>query len=104
MSDPINWYQSQRSTADLWFASVDPTLPAPWRSVMDDYGVLAFYWNLETNVSQYEHPNPPPPPPPPPHPSPDHCQFPFEYKPTLPSSDLTYRPPDYPASYILSFP
>ncbi|TQD81901.1 hypothetical protein C1H46_032552 [Malus baccata] len=57
MSDPINWYQSQRSTVDLWFASVDPTLSAPWRSVMDESGGLVFYWNPETNVSQYEHPN-----------------------------------------------
>ncbi|KAM1120585.1 hypothetical protein TB2_002264 [Malus domestica] len=69
MSDPINWYQSQRSTVDLWFASVDPTFLASWRNVMDDFGGLAFYWKLETNVSHYEHPNSAPPPPP--HP-PDH--------------------------------
>ncbi|KAM1052583.1 hypothetical protein ACFX13_000177 [Malus domestica] len=69
MSDPINWYQSQRSIVDLWFDFVDPTLPAPW-SVMDESSGLVFYWNPETNVSQYEHPNPPPPPPPPP--PPDH--------------------------------
>ncbi|KAM1661293.1 hypothetical protein ACFX15_003894 [Malus domestica] len=48
---------------DLWFASIDPTLPAPWRSVMDESSGLVFYWNPETNVSQYEHPNPAPPPP-----------------------------------------
>ncbi|KAM2195439.1 hypothetical protein ACFX1R_029440 [Malus domestica] len=49
-----------------------------------------------------KHPNPPPPSPlpSPPHPPPDHYQFPFEYKPTFPSLDLTYRPPDYPASYM----
>ncbi|KAM1432581.1 hypothetical protein EV1_014557 [Malus domestica] len=100
MSDPINWYQSQRSTVDLWFASVDPTLPAPWRSVMDEPSGLVFYWNPETNVSQYEHPNPAPPPPPLP---PDHYQFPW-YTPTFPSSDCTYRPPDYPASYMPELP
>ncbi|KAB2597089.1 leucine-rich repeat extensin-like protein 6 [Pyrus ussuriensis x Pyrus communis] len=36
---------------NLWFASVDPTLPAPWRSVMDESGGLAFYWNPETDHS-----------------------------------------------------
>ncbi|CAN6721624.1 unnamed protein product [Malus baccata var. baccata] len=98
MSDPINWYQSQRSTTELWFAPVDPTLPAPWTNVMDDSSGLTFYWNPETNVSQYEHPNSAPPPPP--HP-PDHYQIPYDYKPTFHSSDCTYRPPDYPASYML---
>ncbi|KAB2594893.1 leucine-rich repeat extensin-like protein 6 [Pyrus ussuriensis x Pyrus communis] len=95
MSDPINWYQSQRSTAALWFGPVDPTLPAPWTSVIDDSSGMVFYWNPETNVSQYEHPKPPPP-----HPPPDHYHIPFEYKPTFPSSDPTYLPPDYPASYM----
>ncbi|KAB2599962.1 hypothetical protein D8674_010233 [Pyrus ussuriensis x Pyrus communis] len=51
MSDPINWYQSQRSPMDLWFGPVDPTLPTPWKSVTDDSTDLVFYWNPETNVS-----------------------------------------------------
>ncbi|KAM1503830.1 hypothetical protein ACFX1X_000072 [Malus domestica] len=100
MSDPIIGYQSQRSTVDLWFAFVDPMLLAPWRSVMDESGDLAFYWNPETDVSQYEHSNPSPRPPLYP---PDHYQIPYEYKNTFPFSDCNYRPPDYPASYIPEF-
>ncbi|KAM1707653.1 hypothetical protein ACFX13_000792 [Malus domestica] len=88
MSDPINWYQSQRSTVDLWFASVYPTLLAPWRSVMDESSGLVFYWNPETNVSQYEHLNPAPPPPP--HPLHDHYQISYEYRPTFPYSNYAY--------------
>ncbi|KAB2597147.1 leucine-rich repeat extensin-like protein 6 [Pyrus ussuriensis x Pyrus communis] len=101
MYDPIIWYQSQRSTMDLWFASVDSTLPASWRSVMDESGGLAFYWNPEADVFQYEHPNLAPPPPPYP---PDHYQILYEYKHTFPSSDCDYRPPDYPTSYMPEFP
>ncbi|KAM1234568.1 hypothetical protein ACFX2J_004128 [Malus domestica] len=96
MSDSINWYQSQRSTVDLWFASIDPTLPAPWRSVMDESSGLVFYWNPETNVSQYEHPNPAPPPPL--FPS-DHYQFPLYTPPIVPIDPQITQP-----RICLSFP
>ncbi|CAD6255686.1 unnamed protein product [Miscanthus lutarioriparius] len=36
------------------FAPDDPTLPAPWKALID--GVTLYYWNPETNVTQYEKP------------------------------------------------
>ncbi|WVZ82637.1 hypothetical protein U9M48_029881 [Paspalum notatum var. saurae] len=51
------------------FAPDDPTLPEPWKGLID--GATLYYWNPETNVTQYEKPaaaapplpaGPPPPP------------------------------------------
>ncbi|XP_009414695.2 ATP-dependent RNA helicase-like protein DB10 [Musa acuminata AAA Group] len=53
------------------YAPEDPTLPKPWRALVDGSTGYLYYWNPETNVTQYERPAdelPPPPPllPPPP--------------------------------------
>ncbi|KAL2464468.1 DEAD-box ATP-dependent RNA helicase 40 [Forsythia ovata] len=53
------------------YAPDDPTLPQPWKGLIDGSTGLLYYWNPETNVTQYEKPAalPPPlpsgPPPPP---------------------------------------
>uniref|UniRef100_A0A804NJD9 RNA helicase n=1 Tax=Zea mays TaxID=4577 RepID=A0A804NJD9_MAIZE len=36
------------------FAPDDPTLPVPWKALID--GATLYYWNPETNVTQYEKP------------------------------------------------
>lgn len=36
------------------YAPPDPSLPAPWKGLMDN-GVV-YYWNPETNVTQYDRP------------------------------------------------
>ncbi|XP_072993689.1 DEAD-box ATP-dependent RNA helicase 14-like [Typha latifolia] len=49
------------------YAPEDPTLPKPWRGLVDGTTGYLYYWNPETNVTQYERPQeelPPPPPPP----------------------------------------
>ncbi|BDA41823.1 DEAD-box ATP-dependent RNA helicase 14 [Coccomyxa sp. Obi] len=45
----------------------DPTLPPPWAALFDPDSGLRYYWNPETNVTQYERPvgGPPPSLPPP---------------------------------------
>lgn len=55
------------------YAPDDPTLPKPWRGLVDGTTGYLYYWNPETNVTQYERPMPPDsqlPPPPPPLPPP----------------------------------
>ncbi|KAG1368096.1 ATP-dependent RNA helicase-like protein DB10 [Cocos nucifera] len=58
------------------YAPEDPTLPKPWKALVDGSTGYLYYWNPDTNVTQYERPvtelPPPPPllPPPPPHPPP----------------------------------
>ncbi|XP_016649780.1 PREDICTED: uncharacterized protein LOC103332692 [Prunus mume] len=34
----------------------DPTLPPPWTGMFDGNLGVVYYWNAQTNVSQYEHP------------------------------------------------
>ena len=34
----------------------DPTLPPPWEALFDPDSGLRYYWNPETNVTQYERP------------------------------------------------
>lgn len=34
----------------------DPTLPRPWEALFDPDSGLRYYWNQETNVTQYERP------------------------------------------------
>ncbi|KAJ3695635.1 hypothetical protein LUZ60_001012 [Juncus effusus] len=50
------------------YAPEDPTLPKPWRGLVDGTTGYLYYWNPDTNVTQYERPLPPedhlPPPPP----------------------------------------
>ncbi|XP_062201808.1 DEAD-box ATP-dependent RNA helicase 40-like [Phragmites australis] len=55
------------------YAPDDPSLPKPWRGLVDGTTGYLYYWNPETNVTQYERPLPPEnqlPPPPPPLPPP----------------------------------
>eukprot|EP00257_Ricinus_communis_P018451 XP_015577172.1 DEAD-box ATP-dependent RNA helicase 14 [Ricinus communis] len=47
------------------YAPEDPTLPKPWMGLIDGSTGLLYYWNPETNVTQYEKPASVPPPLPP---------------------------------------
>ncbi|CAJ1963083.1 unnamed protein product [Sphenostylis stenocarpa] len=40
------------------YAPDDPTLPQPWKGLIDGSTGLLYYWNPETNVTQYEKPVP----------------------------------------------
>lgn len=40
------------------YAPDDPTLPQPWKGLIDGSTGLLYYWNPETNVTQYEKPAP----------------------------------------------
>ncbi|KAI5063784.1 hypothetical protein GOP47_0020454 [Adiantum capillus-veneris] len=56
------------------FAPDDPSLPPPWKALVDGNTGYIYYWNTDTNVTQYEKPSassgvPPLPPGPPPAPS-----------------------------------
>ncbi|KAK4380158.1 hypothetical protein RND71_002020 [Anisodus tanguticus] len=44
------------------YAPDDPTLPQPWKGLIDGSTGLLYYWNPETNVTQYEKPSALPPP------------------------------------------
>ncbi|XP_042514250.1 DEAD-box ATP-dependent RNA helicase 40-like [Macadamia integrifolia] len=47
------------------YAPDDPTLPQPWKGLIDGSTGLLYYWNPETNITQYERPATLPPPLPP---------------------------------------
>ncbi|GAA0163919.1 RNA helicase [Lithospermum erythrorhizon] len=47
------------------FAPDDPTLPHPWKGLIDGASGVLYYWNPETNVTQYEKPMSAAPPLPP---------------------------------------
>uniref|UniRef100_A0A5B6ZCT1 RNA helicase n=1 Tax=Davidia involucrata TaxID=16924 RepID=A0A5B6ZCT1_DAVIN len=47
------------------YAPDDPTLPQPWKGLIDGSTGLLYYWNPETNITQYEKPTALPPPLPP---------------------------------------
>lgn len=38
------------------YAPEDPTLPKPWKGLVDSTTGALYYWNQETNVTQYEKP------------------------------------------------
>lgn len=38
------------------YAPEDPTLPNPWKGLIDGTNGMLYYWNPETNVTQYEKP------------------------------------------------
>lgn len=38
------------------YAPEDPNLPKPWRGLVDGKTGYVYYWNPETNVTQYERP------------------------------------------------
>ncbi|KAI7750371.1 hypothetical protein M8C21_014697 [Ambrosia artemisiifolia] len=42
------------------YAPADPTLPKPWRGLVDGRTGNLYFWNPETNVTQYQRPKPPP--------------------------------------------
>ncbi|MFS8011376.1 putative RNA helicase [Helianthus anomalus] len=42
------------------YAPADPTLPKPWRGLVDGRTGNLYFWNPETNVTQYQRPTPPP--------------------------------------------
>jgi len=44
------------------YAPDDPTLPKPWKGLIDGSTGVTYYWNPETNVTQYEKPASGPPP------------------------------------------
>ncbi|XP_078439709.1 DEAD-box ATP-dependent RNA helicase 14-like [Wolffia australiana] len=56
------------------YAPEDPTLPKPWKGLIDGNTGYLYFWNPVTNITQYERPVPldapslPPPPPNPPKP------------------------------------
>lgn len=43
------------------YAPPDPTLPVPWKGLIDGSSGVMYYWNPETNVTQYEKPTLMPP-------------------------------------------
>ncbi|XP_057986129.1 DEAD-box ATP-dependent RNA helicase 40 isoform X2 [Hevea brasiliensis] len=64
------------------YAPEDPTLPKPWMGLIDGSTGLLYYWNPETNVTQYEKPAslpPPLPPGPPPTSTPKLAQIPMAH-------------------------
>lgn len=50
------------SSAGPRYAPADPTLPKPWRGLVDGKTGYLYFWNPETNVTQYERPKAPTPP------------------------------------------
>ncbi|XP_077240466.1 DEAD-box ATP-dependent RNA helicase 40-like [Tasmannia lanceolata] len=58
---------TESTTASLGprYAPEDPTLPSPWKGLIDGSTGLPYYWNPESNVTQYERPATLPPPLPP---------------------------------------
>nr|XP_043614476.1 DEAD-box ATP-dependent RNA helicase 14-like [Erigeron canadensis] len=47
------------ATAAPRYAPEDPTLPKPWKGLVDGKTGYLYYWNPETNVTQYEKPSGP---------------------------------------------
>ncbi|KAL3526072.1 hypothetical protein ACH5RR_014444 [Cinchona calisaya] len=43
-------------SAGVRYAPEDPTLPKPWRGLVDGNTGYLYFWNPETNVTQYERP------------------------------------------------
>ncbi|XP_042050682.1 DEAD-box ATP-dependent RNA helicase 40-like [Salvia splendens] len=54
--------EASPSTLGPRYAPDDPTLPEPWKGLIDGSTGLLYYWNPETNVTQYEKPTALPPP------------------------------------------
>lgn len=44
------------------YAPDDPSLPKPWKGLIDGSTGVLYYWNPETNITQYEKPTALPPP------------------------------------------
>ncbi|KAG0479657.1 hypothetical protein HPP92_010515 [Vanilla planifolia] len=60
--------EAAQTSLDPSFAPEDPSLPKPWKGLIDGSTGVLYYWNPETNVTQYEKPagSAPPVPPGPP--------------------------------------
>ncbi|CAI9763191.1 unnamed protein product [Fraxinus pennsylvanica] len=43
-------------SSDIRYGPDDPTLPKPWKGLVDGKTGYLYYWNPETNVTQYERP------------------------------------------------
>lgn len=43
-------------TAGIRYAPEDPSLPKPWRGLIDGKTGYIYFWNPETNVTQYQKP------------------------------------------------
>nr|GLL38443.1 ATP-dependent RNA helicase-like protein DB10 isoform X1 [Ipomoea trifida] len=44
------------ASADPRYAPEDPSLPKPWKGLVDGKTGYLYYWNPETNITQYERP------------------------------------------------
>lgn len=44
------------ATSGPRYAPEDPSLPKPWRGLVDGKTGYLYFWNPETNVTQYERP------------------------------------------------
>lgn len=81
------------------YAPPDPTLPEPWKGLIDGSTGMMYYWNPDTNITQYEKPTalpPPVPSGPPPVPS--------AHKPASISSARTEQPNGQQAHQMYSAP
>ena len=47
----------ESATGGPRYAPVDPTLPPSWRALIDGTTGYVYYWNTETNTTQYEKPS-----------------------------------------------
>ncbi|KAK6128320.1 hypothetical protein DH2020_037934 [Rehmannia glutinosa] len=52
----ISSYRTIFQAAGIRYAPQDPTLPKPWRGLVDSNTGYLYFWNPETNVTQYERP------------------------------------------------
>ncbi|XP_057769332.1 ATP-dependent RNA helicase-like protein DB10 isoform X2 [Salvia miltiorrhiza] len=44
------------AAAGISYAPEDPALPKPWKGLVDDKTGYVYYWNPETNITQYDKP------------------------------------------------
>jgi len=58
---PMATTEDTPASAGPRYAPEDPTLPQPWKGLIDGSTGILYYWNPETNVTQYERPSAPPP-------------------------------------------
>ncbi|KAL6200127.1 hypothetical protein ACLB2K_029909 [Fragaria x ananassa] len=73
----------------IQYAPKDPTLPSPWRWLIDGSSSSLYYWNMETNQTQYERP----------------CEEAAQHPPrTLTSSDDSVHPNPQPFHHSPQYP
>ncbi|CAA7015995.1 unnamed protein product [Microthlaspi erraticum] len=80
------------------YAPEDPTLPKPWKGLIDGSTGALYFWNPEINITQYERPSAPPPPLPS-GPPPKLAQIP-EAKPAAHVSQHHGLPQQYPQQHV----